>query len=478
MRSKQTKIVATISDLNCSVDLIEDLYLNGMNVVRLNTAHQTLEASLKVINNVRTVSDRIGILVDTKGPEVRTMGVDPKLNVVRGQILTLASDESTEADLHVNYKGFNDDLSVEDKILIDDGLVELNVNEKKDNVLICEVMNHGVIGNKKSINVPNAHFNLPAVTEKDKKYIEFAVEHDIDFIAHSFVRNKKDVEEVQAIIDAKGGKNKIIAKIENQSGVNNIDEILDVAYGVMVARGDLGIEIAAHEVPVVQKRLIRKCIEKARPVITATQMLHTMIDNPRPTRAEVSDVANAIYDGTDALMLSGETTYGKYPVEAVKMMTDIAISVEKNKTIKEYIPTLKGKKATRAYLVKTAVKASKEFPVKAIIIDTLTGRSARLVASYRGETPVYVTVHDKSLVRQLSLSYGTYPTYMELPRTTDELVYKAVSALVKNDVIKESDKIVILAGTPGQDRGANFMEINRAGLCIKGREEEMGINKW
>lgn len=205
-------------------------------------------------------------------------------------------------------------------------------------------------------------------------------------------------------------------------------------------------------------------------------MLHSMIDNPRPTRAEVSDVANAIYDGTDALMLSGETTFGKYPVEAVKMMSDIANSVEKKKDIKEYIPALKGKKATRAYLVRTAVKASKEFPVKAIIIDTLTGRSARLVASYRGETPVYVMVHDKGLVRELSLSYGIYPNYMELPKTTDELVYKAVSSLIKKGVFNEKDKIVILAGTPGQDRGANFLEINRAGLCIKSRIEEMGIS--
>lgn len=475
MRLKQTKVVATISDLNCSVDLIKALYENGMNVVRLNTAHQTLEGSLNVIENVRKVSDKIGILIDTKGPEIRTSGIDDKLEAVKGQILSLASNEDLKADIHVSYANFTDELTINKTILIDDGSVELLIKEKKNDLLLCEVLNSGTIGNKKSINVPNFHFNLPAVTEKDRKYIEFAVVNKIDFIAHSFVRGKEDVEEVQAIVNEKDGDCKIIAKIENREGVNKIDEILDAAYGIMVARGDLGIEIAAQEVPVVQKMLIRKCIEKARPVITATQLLHSMIDNPRPTRAEVSDVANAIYDGTDALMLSGETTFGKYPVEAVKMMTDIAISVEKEKNIKEFIPALKGKKATRSYLVKTAVKASKELPVKAIIIDTLTGRSARLVASYRGETPVYVMVHDKSLVRELSLSYGIYPNYMELPGTTDELVYKAVSSLMEKGVFNENDKIVILAGTPGQDRGANFLEINRAGLCIKSREEEMGI---
>ena len=466
MRQKQTKVVATISDLNCSVDLIKELYENGMNVVRLNTAHQNLEASLKVINNVREVSDKIGIIIDTKGPEVRTKGIDAKLNVVKGQVLTLASKDGLEADFHVNYAKFTDDLNIGDIILIDDGSVELLVKKKENDLLSCEIMNHGIIGNKKSINVPKVHFNLPAVTEKDKKYIEFAVENDIDFIAHSFVRNKKDIKEVQDIIDANGGNSKIIAKIENRAGVDNIDEILDVAYGVMVARGDLGIEIAAQEVPVVQKMLIKKCIERARPVITATQLLHSMIDNPRPTRAEVSDVANAIYDGTDALMLSGETTFGKYPVEAVKMMTDIAISVEDENKI-DFFPKLIGKKPTRAYLVRTAVKASKALPVKAIIIDSLTGRSARLVASYRGETPVYGVVHDKNLVRQLSLSYGIYPTYQELPNTTDELVYRAVSALLKKGFFTEEDMIVILAGTPGQNKGANFLEINEAGLAKK-----------
>lgn len=262
MRLKQTKVVATISDLNCSVDLINKLYENGMNVVRLNTAHQTLEGSLQVIENVRKVSDNIGILIDTKGPEIRTKGIQTKLKVLKGQVLSLASKENVEADMHVSYDQFIEELTEGKTILIDDGSVELLIMEKKNDRLICKAMNDGIIGNKKSINVPDFHFNLPAVTKKDKEYIEFAVENDIDFIAHSFVRSKDDVLEVQKIIDAGNGNNKIIAKIENQAGVNNIDEILDIAYGIMIARGDLGIEIAAQDVPSVQKNLSENVLKK------------------------------------------------------------------------------------------------------------------------------------------------------------------------------------------------------------------------
>lgn len=470
MRLKQTKIVATISDLNCSIELIKELHENGMDVVRLNTAHQKLEDTLRIINNVRSVSDKIGLILDTKGPEIRTTGIESKLNVVQGQTLSLSSKKDVKADIYVNYENFTDEVTEGTKILMDDGLLELVIKEKKNDLALCEVLNEGEIGNNKSINVPNIHFSLPALTAKDKEYIEFAVENNIDFIAHSFVRNKEDVKEIQDILDAKGGNTKIIAKIENQEGINNIDEILDVVYGIMVARGDLGIEIAAQDVPVVQKKLIRKCMERAKPVITATQLLHSMIDNPRPTRAEVSDVANAIYDGTDALMLSGETTHGKYPVESVKMMTDIAISVEKGKNFKENLPTFKGKDLSRNYLVKTAVKASRELPIKAIIIDSQTGLSVLIMASYRGETPIYAMVHDKSVVRALSLSYGVYPVYMELPKTTDELVCKAVSSLLKKDIFGEEDTILMLAGTPGQNAGANFLEINKAGLCVRSRE--------
>ena len=370
--------------------------------------------------------------MDTKGPEIRTANIESTLHVVKGQIVSLASLKGIEADIYVTYDNFINEIPEGKTILIDDGSVALLIKEKKKDLLRCEVLNEGLIENNKSINVPDCHFNLSAVSAKDKRYIEFAVENDIDFIAHSFIRNKDDIKEVQDIIDAKGGKNKIIAKIENQEGVDNIDEILDVAYGIMVARGDLGIEIAAQDVPLAQKKLITKCMERARPVIIATQLLHSMIDNPRPTRAEVSDIANAIYDGTDALMLSGETTYGKYPVESVKMMTDIAISVERDKNYKEYLPTFREKDLSRNFLVKTAVRASKELPVKAIIIDSQTGRSALLVAAYRGKTPVYAMVHDKRLVRELSLSYGIYPSYMELPETTDELVCKAVASLLNN----------------------------------------------
>jgi len=299
MKRKQTKIVATISDLKCDVDFITELYENGMNVVRLNTAHQTQDDTLRVIENVRKVSDKIALLLDTKGPEVRTSDIDNPIDVLEGDEIYITSDKIDNVKLfNVNYDGFVNDVSIGQVILIDDGETGLKVVKKTESALICKVQNDSVIKNKKSVNVPDASIQLPSLTQKDIDYIKFAAENNLDFIAHSFVRNKQDVIDVQLILDKYNSNAKIIAKIENREGIDNAEEILDHAYGIMIARGDLGIEILAEEVPVVQKKLIDMCIRRAQPVITATQMLHTMIKNPRPTRAEVSDVANAVFDGT------------------------------------------------------------------------------------------------------------------------------------------------------------------------------------
>ena len=333
---KHTKIVATVSDQRCDVAFVEALYKAGMNVVRLNTAHMMEEGLTRVVNNVRTVSDRIGILMDTKGPEVRTTTTVNKepIPFKTGEIVKVIGnpDQETSHDcICVSYKNFVNDLAIGSDILIDDGDLEMKVTGKSGDCLLCEIQNDATLGSRKSVNVPGVRINLPSLTEKDRNNILWAIDHDLDFIAHSFVRNKQDVLDIQRILDERNSPIKIIAKIENQEGVDNIEEILEVAYGVMIARGDLGIEVPAEKIPGIQRMLIRKCVEVKKPVIVATQMLHSMINNPRPTRAEVTDIANAIYYRTDALMLSGETAYGKYPIEAVQTMTKVAREAEKTK---------------------------------------------------------------------------------------------------------------------------------------------------
>jgi len=469
MNRKQTKIVATVSDLDCAVEHVKALYDAGMNVVRLNTAHQDHTGTQLVIDNVRAVSEDIALLLDTKGPEVRTFGFEDPIEVSEGEEILITKEAPQEKGFQTNYDGFVDDVTVGCQILIDDGETALEVVDKKPGALVAKVLNSGVIKKKKSINVPDVHLDLPSITEKDKNYIKFAAEQNLDFIAHSFVRNAQDVKDVQALLDEFGSDAKIIAKIENREGVENLEEILDHAYGIMVARGDLGIEIPAEEVPFIQKNMIASCIKRGKPVITATQMLHTMIENPRPTRAEVSDVANAIFDGTDAIMLSGETAYGKYPLEAVKTMTRIAKMVEgqKEKMIdREVFP---GKNPIRNYMTEAAIKASLNLPVKAMVVDTLTGRTARIVATYRPHVPVFAKCHDPKVVRLLSLSYGIYAKYMALPNSTDELVTKALNSLVETGDLKDDDVVTVLAGTPGHSEASNFLEINTVEMVLKGR---------
>jgi pyruvate kinase len=380
MMLKQTKIVASISDERCEVEFIRDLFDAGMNVVRMNTAHASREGFEKLINNVREVSNRIAILMDTKGPEVRTtplQGGEPIPFKIGDRVKVVGNPalETTREQIAVSYPGFVNDLSVGGDILIDDGDLELKVIEKTDDYLLCEAQNEATLGNRKSVNVPGVRINLPSLTEKDRNNILYAIEKDIDYIAHSFVRNKQDVLDIRQILDQYGSDIRIIAKIENQEGVDNIDEILEVADGVMVARGDLGIEVPQERIPGIQRLLIKKCILAKKPVIVATQMLHTMIKNPRPTRAEVTDIANAIYYRTDALMLSGETAYGKYPVEAVKTMAKIAAQAEKDKLAENdiRIPLIDGSNDVTAFLAKQAVKATSKLNIRAIITDSFSG---------------------------------------------------------------------------------------------------------
>ncbi len=458
---KHTKIVATISDKRCDPEFIRQLHEAGMNVVRLNTAHVSPESALEIIKNVRSVSEDIGILVDTKGPEIRTIGISEPINVNEGDIIKIkgGQGQSDRETIFVSYEKIQMDVAVGKQLLIDDGDLALDVIEQTDEYLTCRVGNSGQIKNKKSINTPGVSIDLPSISEKDKVFIEFSAKNDVDFIAHSFVRNRLDVLAVQEILDKFDSKIKIIAKIENLDGVNNIDEILEHAYGIMVARGDLGIEISAEKIPGIQRRLIRKAVQQKKPVIIATQMLHSMIENPRPTRAEVGDVATAIYDRTDAIMLSGETAYGSYPIEAVNVMTKIALEVEASKDRRNDLPVPRLDNETSAFLAEAAVLASKELKVSAIVTDTLTGKIARYIAAFRGTLPVFAKCHNGRVKRELALSYGVFPSEIQSKKNKHKLIETSLLDLVEKNLITEKDTVVYVGGNFGVGGGTSFIEI-------------------
>ena len=457
---KRTKIVATISDKRCEIGFLRELYEAGMNVVRLNTAHQTLDEAMKVVRNVRAVSDQIALLIDTKGPEVRTCDIVVPVRVEKGEIIFMTGDRTLVAEklIHVSYEHFVRDVQIGDKILVDDGDVELIVRDKKENCLELEASNPGEIKDKKSINVPGVNMHLESLSDKDRKFIQFAMDNKLDFIAHSFVRNKQDVMEIQQILDEQHSNIKIIAKIENQEGVNHIDEILDHVYGVMVARGDLAIEIDAEKIPLIQRYIVNKCIESKKPVIIATQMLHTMIDHPRPTRAEVSDIANAVFSGTDAILLSGETAYGEYPLEAVKVMSRVA---EANESI---LPPDANRNLVRinneitAALARVAVRMTTMLPIKAIVVDTNSGRTARYLSAFRGGLPVYARCYDEHVMRELALSFGVRPYFSVKPHSRDEFMRDIPQVLLQNGYQPE-DQILVIGGSFGHVRGASFLEV-------------------
>lgn len=466
MIQKKTKIVCTISDINCEVDFIKSLFQSGMNVVRINSAHATLEGAQKVVDNVRAVSDKIAILIDTKGPEVRLTPMDCSVGFVanEGDEIGIYRDHEMKCShqkLHTNCASFVDDVPVGAHVLIDDGAVDLLVEAKDEEKLMCRVQNSGVIKGRKSVNVPNVHINLPALTEKDKKFVNWAIDADIDFIAHSFVRCKEDLMEIQEILDARNSHLKIISKIENQQGVDNLDEILHHCYGVMIARGDLGVEIAAEKIPFLQRDIVHKCRMHRKPVIIATQMLHSMIENPRPTRAEVTDVANAIFQRTDAIMLSGETATGKYPVEAVSTMAKIAIESE-NSSI--FVPekldyvisdAVKPIAATLAY---NLVKATRQLPVKAIILDTWSGRTGRYLAEFRPPVPIYAMCYRDFTMREMGLTYGTFGYKINVPDSKEDMVKTCTEMLVREGRLEKGNLVAFIGGSFNDELGATYLE--------------------
>ena len=463
INTKKTKIICTVSDNNCEVDFLRSLYENGMDVVRLNSAHASIEGAQKVVDNVRAVSDKIAILIDTKGPEIRLTPMDSTAGFVLKQGERISFMDSTEglcshAGLYTNCKSFVKDIPEGAHILIDDGSADLLVVEKQNDRLVCEAQNTAAIKGRKSINVPGVEIELPSLTDKDRMFINWAIDADIEFVAHSFVRSSKDLEEINEIIRSRDSHLKIISKIENQQGIDNLEEILNECYGVMIARGDLGVEIPAERIPHIQKLMIQKCRARKKPVIVATQMLHSMIDNPRPTRAEVTDVSNAIAQRADAIMLSGETAYGQYPVEAVRTMCRIAEESERYIDVSLDVNLEKVTKPIAAVLARSIVGATEEIPVKAFIFDTWTGRTGRYLAEFRPKVPIYAMCYNGFTMRELALTYDVYGYKFDITGTKEGFVNNSIKILLEDGKISKGDLVGFIGGSFNDVLGATYME--------------------
>ncbi|NYE57049.1 pyruvate kinase [Carboxydothermus ferrireducens] len=473
---KRTKIVCTIGPASNDVGILKEMIISGMNVARINFAHGSHEEHRERIEKVRRASLEVGIpvaiLIDTKGPEIRIGKVENgKIVLKEGDLVVFDPDiaEGQGLRVPVNYPGLARDVNVGGTILLDDGLIELKIEDIQGNKVIARVITGGELSNNKGVNLPGVKVNLPALTEKDRKDIDFGIEIGADFIAHSFVRKAADVLALRRYLEEKGADMEIIAKIENQEGVENIDEIIKVADGIMVARGDLGVEIPTEDVPLVQKEIIEKCNKNGKPVITATQMLDSMIRNKRPTRAEATDVANAIFDGTDAVMLSGETAAGKYPVEAVKTMARIAEKAEeKLLTLRKLNkPTTKSFKTVTDAISHASVTTAEELDAGAIITPTSSGYTARMVSRYRPAVPIIAATPDMKVLKKLTLVWGVFPLLVKTSDSTDEMLSKAIEASLESGLLKPGDLVVLTAGVPVGVKGTtNLLKVHVAGNVL------------
>ncbi|MBM6076843.1 pyruvate kinase [Staphylococcus epidermidis] len=472
---RKTKIVCTIGPASESEEMLEKLMNAGMNVARLNFSHGSHEEHKARIDTIRKVAKRlnktIGLLLDTKGPEIRTHNMKDGLIVLeKGKevIVSMNEVEGTPEKFSVTYENLINDVNIGSYILLDDGLVELQVKEinKDKGEVKCDILNTGELKNKKGVNLPGVKVNLPGITDKDADDIRFGIKENVDFIAASFVRRPSDVLDIRQILEEEKAEITIFPKIENQEGIDNIEEILEVSDGLMVARGDMGVEIPPESVPMVQKDLIRKCNKLGKPVITATQMLDSMQRNPRATRAEASDVANAIYDGTDAVMLSGETAAGQYPEEAVKTMRNIAVSAEAAQDYKKLL-------SDRTKLVETSLvnaigvsvaHTALNLNVKAIVAATESGSTARTISKYRPHSDIIAVTPSEKTARQCAIVWGVNPVVKEGRKTTDALLNNAVATAVETGRVSNGDLIIITAGVPTGEKGTtNMMKINLVG---------------
>ena len=455
---KKTKIVCTMGPNTNDKNIMLELAKNGMDVARFNFSHGDYaehQSRLEILKEVRKELDRpVAALLDTKGPEIRTglLKDEKKVTLKEGQTYTLTTREIVGDDQigFINYNGLPADVEAGNTILIDDGLIELKVQEVVNGTdIVCTVVNGGELGMRKGVNVPNVKIKLPALTEKDKEDIRFGIKQGFDFIAASFVRTADCIREIKEMLDAEGSAIKVIAKIENAEGIENLDEIIAVADGIMVARGDMGVEIPAQEVPHIQKEIIRKCNEACKTVITATQMLDSMIRNPRPTRAEVTDVANAVYDGTDAVMLSGETAMGKYPIDALKMMVSI---VEETEAYLDYSAyrrrkvTEENMKNISNAVCSASVSTAHDIGADYIIAPSITGFTSMMLSKWRPAARIIGMSPSTTTVRQMMLQWGVTPVWSRRAESTDELIENSLEELKSGNVINSGDLAVITAG--------------------------------
>ncbi len=456
---RSTKIICTMGPNTDKKTVMKSLVKNGMNVARFNFSHGDHEEQrerMNLLKNVREELDRpVAILLDTKGPEIRTglLESGKKVTLKEGSEFILYTEEMTgnETGCCVTYPGLAKDVKPGDRILIDDGLIELKVKQIKSGNIVCHVENGGELGERKGVNVPNVKVKLPAVTEKDIDDILFGIQQDIDFIAASFIRSAKGVKEIRKILKENHAEHiSIIAKIENAEGVENIDEIIEASDGIMVARGDLGVEIPAQEVPHIQKMIIKKCNERYVPVITATQMLDSMIRNPRPTRAEVADVANAIYDGTDAVMLSGETAAGKYPIEALKMMNEIAENTEQYVDYEKYIHhrTMYEQSKISSAIGIASVRTARNIGAACIVTPTMSGKTARLISNFRPSMPIYAVTPNEMVQHKMQLYWGVIPLKGYIKDTTENIIVNAMETIKRKRLVRKGQTVVITAGDP------------------------------
>lgn len=475
---KKTKIVCTIGPASQSPEVLEQLIKNGMNVARLNFSHGSHEEHLEKIKTIKRIRRKLnvplGLMLDTKGPEIRIGKFEEKEYFLKpDDIFTLTTRNivGNKDIVSVSYEGLPQDVEKGSIVSVDDGLIQLEVIEIKDGTeIVCRVQNNGVISNNKGVNLPGRVTNLPAITPKDVDDIKFGIENGIDMIAASFVRKKEDIYDIRKVLEDHGGEDiLIISKIESQEGVDNADEIIEASDGIMVARGDLGVEIRTELIPLVQKEIIRKCNKAAKPVITATQMLDSMQRNPRPTRAETTDVANAIIDGTDCVMLSGETAAGKYPVEAVKTMRDICITTELSDDFEEniYQTEIDRKITTTNAISKSTCTIASQLRAKAIITCTASGNTAKAVSKFRPRTNIIACTIDEKVARRLSVSWGVYPIIVEKAHETDELIERAIVGALKENYVQEGDLTVLTAGIPlGVSGTSNLIKVHVIGDII------------
>ena len=454
---KKTKIVCTMGPNTNDREIMKQLALNGMDVARFNFSHGDYEEHRKRLEILESVREELGIpvasLLDTKGPEIRTglLKDGKKVTLLAGDSYVLTTEEivGDASKGFINYKGLPEDVKSGNRILIDDGLIELAVEEVCGPEIRCRIVNGGELGERKGVNVPNVRIKLPALTEKDKEDIRFGIDAGFDFVAASFVRNAAAIREIREMLEETGSSMQIIAKIENEEGIENIDAIIEASDGIMVARGDMGVEIPAQEVPYIQKMIIKKCNEACKVLITATQMLDSMIRNPRPTRAEVTDVANAVYDGTDAVMLSGETAMGQYPVDAVRMMSRIVEDSEKHLDYASYRKRKVSAENTRNIsnaVCYASVATAHDLAASAIVAPSISGFTTRMLSKWRPNQMIVGLSPSMTVVRQMQLYWGVKPFHARRAESTDTLIYSSVELLKEKQIVKSGDIVIATAG--------------------------------